>query len=280
MENKTGMPTGVAFVILAIIGIILLVSVRVLNLSPLVVVGTGERGIVTNFGKVTDRVLDEGIHIKYPFVQSVKKVSVRIQKQDIPLEAASNDLQDVKMDGVINYHIDPKQVNIVYQKIGDNEQVYENIVKPNTNEIVKSSTSFFKAESIIKERQSLKNKIDKSLEERLKPYGIVLDDISLVNIDFSKEFNDAIESKQVAELDAQRAVFIAQKALQEGQAKINIASAEAQAQRLQQSSLTPLIIQKQLVDALERGKITLPSTLVIGGNQGLSDFILNLNTTQ
>lgn len=225
-----------------------IVIVVTMFLLPFTIINAGERGVVMNFGKVSDNVLNEGLHFRMPIVQTVKKISVRVQKNDVKAEAASKDLQDVNMEVVINYHIDPTKVNKVFQEIGDNEDVYERIIAPNTNEIVKAATAQFTAEEIVKKRQELKGNIDKGLYERLISYGIVLDDVSLTNVDFSQEFNAAIESKQVAEQEAQKAKFIADKAIREAEARVNQAKGEAEAQRLQQQTLTAELLQKMWIE--------------------------------
>lgn len=229
--------------ILGLVGIIALIA-----FAPFTVVGAGQRGVVMNFGQVQDRVLEEGIHWRTPIVQSVKKVDVRVQKQDVKAEAASSDLQDVSMEVVVNYRIDPTKVNAVYQKIGDNQEVFDRIIAPNTNEVVKAATAKYTAENIIKERSELKKLIDEALMIRLADYGIILDDVSLTNIDFSAEFNAAIEAKQVAEQRSQEAEFRALQAEKDAQAAINKAKGESEAQRLQEQTLTPLLVQKLWIE--------------------------------
>ncbi len=61
--------------------------------TPFSLVTAGERGVLMEFGKVQDRILGEGIHLIIPIVHTVKKLSVRVQKQEISAEASSKDLQ-------------------------------------------------------------------------------------------------------------------------------------------------------------------------------------------
>lgn len=215
---------------------------------PFVTIGAGERGVVMNFGKVSEHILGEGIHPVVPVMTSVRKISVKVQKEDIKAEAASKDLQDVNMDIVVNYHIDATKVNKVYQEIGDNKDVFERIVVPNTNEVVKAATSKYTVQEVIEKRQILKQDIDALLIERIQTYGVVLDDVSLVNVDFSEQFNAAIEAKQVAEQQSQQARFLADKAKNEADAAINKAKGEAEAQRLQQQTLTQDLLQKLAIE--------------------------------
>ena len=257
-ENKVPVKL-IVILVSCFIGLILFIAFK-----PFTAIGPGQRGVVMHFGQVQDRVLGEGLNWYMPIVTSVKTVNVRVQKDEVKAEAASKDLQDVHMDVVVNYHIDPVRVNKVFQQVGDNKDVFAKIINPNTNEVVKASTSEFTAEEIIKKRQQLKDNIDKRLIERLVTYGVILDDVSLTNIDFSVEFNAAIEAKQVAEQQSQQARYIAEKAIKDAEAIVNKAKGDAEAQRLQQVSLSPEFLQKI---AIERWNGILPT--YIGGDTPL-----------
>ncbi|MGK7902708.1 MAG: prohibitin family protein [Hormoscilla sp.] len=217
-------------------------------LKPFAIVNAGTRGVVMKFGKVQDVILDEGIHAIMPIVTTVKSLSVRVQKNDIPAAAASKDLQDVKINVALNWSIDPKQVNNVFQQIGDERQIVLRIISPAVAEVVKAATAKKNAEEIITKRTELKQEIDNKIKERLAPYGLLVQDISLVDVTFSPEFAKAIEAKQIAEQEAKRAEFIAQKATQEAQAEINRAKGQAEAQRLVRQTITPELLQKQAIE--------------------------------
>src|SRR4028119_1336598 len=103
--------------------LILLVLLVGIFFKPFVVVNAGERGVVMQFGKVQEGVLGEGIHAIVPIVNSVQKLSVRVQKHQIPAQAASKDLQDVFTDVALNWHILSQEANTVFQQIGDERQV-------------------------------------------------------------------------------------------------------------------------------------------------------------
>lgn len=98
------------------------------------------------------------------------------------------------------------------------------------------------------ERSELKNEIDGELKTRLEKYGIRIDDVSLVNIAFSPEFAKSIEAKQIAEQEAKKADYVAQKAIKEAEAEVNRAKGNAEAQRLQRETLTPALLQKQAIE--------------------------------
>ena len=90
---------------LIIIGVIALFALVVL-LNSFTVVAAGHTGVVFTLGSVNEGVLQEGIHTKAPFVQSVIKIDNRIQKLEVNTEAFSKDLQSVKTVLAINYRVD------------------------------------------------------------------------------------------------------------------------------------------------------------------------------
>lgn len=217
-------------------------------MRPFTIVNAGERGVVMQFGKVQDRVLDEGLHPIMPIVTSVKRINVRVQKNTFESAAASKDLQTITTELAVNWHIDPLKVNRIYQQVGDERLIIDGILTPAVSEVLKAATAQKTAEEVITKRTELKQQIDSNLRNRLAPYGIIIDDVSLVNFSFSPEFSRAIESKQIAEQEAKQAEFIAQKATQEAQAEINRAKGQAEAQRLQRETLTPDLLQKQAIE--------------------------------
>ncbi|MGG6295068.1 prohibitin family protein [Leptolyngbya sp. AN02str] len=216
--------------------------------SFFVIVNAGERGVLMRFGQVQNQILDEGIHVIVPLVHTVKKLSVRVQGQQISAEASSRDLQDVYSDVALNWHIVPAEAHVLYQQIGDELTVVNHIINPAVEEVLKAVMAEFTAEEIITKRGEVKAKVDDQLTSRLRTYHITVDDISLVHVHFSNRFSDAVEAKQVAEQEAKRAEFVAKKALREAEARVNWAKGEAEAQRLLQESLTPELLQRQTIE--------------------------------
>ncbi len=217
-------------------------------LRPFTIINAGERGVVMRFGKVQDKVFDEGIHLITPIITTVKRITVRIQRDDVQAEAFSRDLQYIQTDIAVNWHIEPTTVNKIFQEVGDQTEIVRRIISPAVSEVVKAATAKKTAEEIIAKRTELKQEIDTQLRERLGSYGVVVDDVSLVNIDFTDEFAKAIEAKQIAEQEAKRARFEALKAKEQAQADINRAQGQAEAQRLQRQTLTPELLQKQAIE--------------------------------
>ncbi len=71
--------------------------------------------------------------------------------------------------------------------------------------------------------------IRKQLIDRARDFNIILDDVSLTELSFGKEYAAAVEAKQIAQQEAQRAAYLVEKAKQEKQQKIVQAEGEATA---------------------------------------------------
>jgi len=160
-------------------------------------IGAGERGILLQFGAVQDKVFDEGLYFKIPFIQKVVKMDVKIQKDEIPASASSKDLQVVTSRIALNYHIDPSAVNKIWQEVGKNYNT--RIIAPSIQEGVKAVTARFTAEELITKREEVKEQIKANLTERLFEHSILVDEFNIIDFEFSAAFNEAIESKVKAE---------------------------------------------------------------------------------
>ncbi|MEG5039355.1 MULTISPECIES: prohibitin family protein [unclassified Microcoleus] len=233
-----------------------------------IIVNAGERGVLMQFGKVQEQVLGEGIHVILPTVYTVKKLSVRVQKQESSAEASSKDLQDVFTDVALNWHIIPEKANAIFQQIGDEKEVVARIIEPAVQEVLKAVMAKYTAEEIITKRGEVKAAVDDYLTLRLVTYYIAVDDISLVHVHFSERFSEAVEAKQIAEQEAKRGEFLALKAVKQAEAKVNLAKGEAEVQRLLRDNLTPELLERQAIEKWD-GKLPL---IVGDGGKNLLDL--------
>lgn len=251
------------------VNISLLLLLLTIAASFFVIVGAGERGVLMQFGKVQEPVLGEGLHVVIPLVNTVQKLSVRVQNQEISAEASSRDLQDVFTDVALNWHINPEKAHLIFQQVGDETAIVTRIINPAVEEVLKAVMAQYTAEEIITRRGEVKARVDGALIDRLSTYNLIVDDISLVHVHFSQRFSDAVEAKQIAEQEAKRAEFIALRATKEAEAKVNLAKGEAEAQRLVQQTLTPDLLQKQ---AIERWNGNFPLVSGRDGTTALFDL--------
>src|ERR687896_2242298 len=218
-------------VIPAIIGIIILLFVVSASVN---IVDAGYRGVLLHFGAVDTTVaLDEGIHFVVPFRDDVLQMEVRTKKIVENDVSASADLQDVSTQVALNYHLDPNNVQNVYQQLGF--EYANRIIIPAVQESVKQVTARFNAEELITKRETVKNQIEEQIKARLAPYNIVVDAISITEFAFSQQFTTAVEAKVEAQqraLQAQNELRRIQIEAQQnedkaiGEQKANIARAE------------------------------------------------------
>ena len=216
--------------------IILVVIIAVAAFSAFKKVGAGERGIYLNWGAVQEEVLDEGLHFKIPIYQQIKVLDVKTVKYEVEAEAASSDVQIVKTIVALNYHLDPSNVGRLWQEIGADYQ--SRIIDPAIQESVKAATARFTAQDLIAKRPELKSAIKEELSKKFDGKYIVVDDFSIVNFEFSKVYDEAIEQKQVAEQNALKAENDLKRVEFEAAQRVAEATAEAEAIRIQAEAIT------------------------------------------
>lgn len=221
------------------------VALLVLLFSCLRTVGAGEVGIVTRFGEV-NRVAESGLSIKIPFIEGMTKMETRVQKQEVKTDAATKDLQEVNGSIAVNFTLTNENALRVYKELGVNYA--ETVISPILHESFKQGVSGYTAEQLMANRTEVKVTIQEMLEQRLESYGITVVDANLTDLNFSAEFNAAIEQKAVMQQEAERAKQELEKVKIEAEAKVAQAKAEAEAQRLQQETLTDNMIKKMVVE--------------------------------
>lgn len=258
MYNNQPSPLKIAGLVIA--GLIVLVGL-IGFFSSFTIVGAGERGVITRLGKVQDRILDEGFHLKTPFIERVIHIDVTTQKAETDADAASRDLQSVDTTIALNYAVNPDSVNLLYQEY--RRDYVSRLISPAIQEAVKAGTAQFSAEELITKRSEVRDAIKSDLDSRLQPEGINVQSFSIVNFTFSKAFDDAIESKQVAEQKALQAERDLQRIEIEAKQRIAQAEAEAEAIRITAQALSQNADLVEL-EAVKKWNGVLPS--YTGGN--------------
>lgn len=230
------MTTGMKAIIYGVAAVIAISLV--IALSPFTIVDAGERGVVTRVGAYS-RVMGPGIHWLTPLVEGVTKFDVRTQKEETDASAASKDLQTVNAKVAVNYNVNPDSLGDLYVRIGSEYKA--KIIDPAVQEVVKAVTAQYTAEELITKRAEVTDKILNGLKEsvqaRAEGNNLTVTAVSIVNFDFSKSFNEAIENKVTAEQNALAAKNKLEQIKYEAQQTIETAKATAEAQRIQSQSL-------------------------------------------
>lgn len=237
-------------VILVGIALALVIGLIILFASTSIV-PTGHIGVVTLYSKVQDKYLDAGFHWVKPFVEDVHDVDIRTQKYANTVEGSAKDLQIVNITMSINYQIKPEKVTELYAKVGAD---YSNIIlNPALQSSLKASMAQFTAEEMITKRAEVSNTITKELNESLDNYFLI-SAVNLENIDFTDEYNKAIEAKTTNQQKAEAEKAKLEITKVQNEQKINTAEAEAKVRELQSKSVTDksleqlkLEIQRELI---------------------------------
>ncbi|HEY8237959.1 MAG TPA: prohibitin family protein, partial [Candidatus Limnocylindrales bacterium] len=203
-------------------GIILVIGFA----GPFVEVPAGNVGVVTNFGSVQRVTLEPGLHVVIPIVQHVTNVDTRVQPHHFQeIDAASKELQTVRLTGTMNYHIDGQFANDLFQRVGTD--FAEKVIDPAFNDFIKTVVPGYSVNEILAKRDEIRSLAKDLLGANLAQYHIIVDDIYIANIAFSDGFQQAIEDKQVAEQRVQtEQQILAQRQIQAQQA---VAQAKGQA---------------------------------------------------
>ena len=200
------------------------------------IVSAGHRGVMLTMGAVGDSTLGEGIHFKLPLIQKIVVLDVRTVKYQAEALAYSKDIQTVDAKLALNYHLEKDRTNKVYQDIGTD---YESrIINPAMQESLKAVSAKFTAQELIEKREEVKDAVKGQLAERLSVRNIVVDELSIVNFDFSPEYEKAVEAKQVAQQDALTAKNKLEQVKFEAEQRVASATAEAKAIQIQAEAIT------------------------------------------
>jgi len=229
------MPQEIKNAIKLALSIIVLLVLVIAFFSSFTIIGVGQRGVLLTVSKVEDKILNEGFNFKIPFVQSVVKVDVKTQKEQVEASAASKDLQTVTAQIALNFHLDTERVNKLIQTVG--KEYKEKLIDPAIQEAVKSATAKYTAEELITKRGMVKDDIKLLLVERLQKEFILVDECSIVDFNFSASFNQAIEAKVTAEQNALAAKNKLEQVKYEAEQRIATAKGEAEAIKIQAEAI-------------------------------------------
>lgn len=245
------------WVILA--GVVLFV-VAFLIMGPFKIVPSGHRGVVLNFGAVSQTTLNEGLHVVNPLGTSVVNMEVATRTHEVKgVDAASNDLQRIATDVAVTFHLDAAKVNTIYQQL--NVKYIERILSPQIEEAVKQATAKYEAEKLVTQRHVVKALLDDDIRARVSPYGIVVESVSFTNFAFSEDFNRKIEEKVGAEQQALKAQNDLVRIKTEAEQRIAQAQGEAEAIRIQGEALerSPKLVE---LEAVRRWDGKLPTQML------------------
>ncbi|PWN28679.1 hypothetical protein BDZ90DRAFT_251353 [Jaminaea rosea] len=220
--NRLAVPLGVGFV----------------ALQPAIYdVDGGKRVVIFDrFSGVRDTVVGEGTHLLMPGIQRAIPMDIRVRPRTITTQTGSKDLQQVSLTLRVLSRPDVKALPRIYSNYGLDYD--ERILPSIANEVLKSVVAQFDASELITSREVASSQIRTQLVARASEFGILLEDLALTHLTFGSEFTRAVERKQIAQQEAERARFVVEQAEQERQAAVVRAEGEAEAAALISKALS------------------------------------------
>jgi regulator of protease activity HflC (stomatin/prohibitin superfamily) len=232
--------------------------------SSFTIVPAGHVGVQITLGEVNQTVLTEGAQFVNP-ISNIKHVDVRLAKANLNnASAGTKDIQQVHTDVVVNYRLTPAKVPHIYKEFG--LDVDTKVLGPAINESFKSAVGHYTSEELITKRDAVNADIVARMRDKLAPFNIEVNNVSLVNFGFSKAYQDAIEQKVIATQAKLRADQDYERIQVEAKSRIAQAKGEAEAIAIQASAIQhqggAAYVQLQ---AIEKWNGKLPDT-VLGNN--------------
>lgn len=260
-----------------------------------VIIDPGYAGVSVTLGKASDHYLPEGLNFKIPLIQQVYKIPTKqITVQGIA-ECYSSDLQTVNVNFKALYRLPKERVVQLFTEIkGD---PYEALVEPRIQDALKQVTAKYRAEDLVKHRESVKkealriinttlklalgtdtsemtqDEMDTLSKKSLTPW-VYLEDLPINNIELTEQLEHAIELKQIKEQEALAKEYELKKATKQAEITVVTAQADAQALRIKSAAIqsAPRILDLEMKKldlemtekVLQKWNGVSPSTVVAG----------------
>ncbi len=249
-------------------GIVFIVVLAFVVFSSFFVVEVGSVGVRINIITGQTKSFPQGTYAKLPFIHQVVNYDVKTQKQEIDADSASKDLQTVRAKIVVNFRPVYDKVNDIHIKIG--KDYFVKVIYPAIQEVSKTAISKLPVENIIVERENLRAAIEQNLRKKIEEYNIIIENVNIVDIQFTAEFNRVVEEKQIEEQKVKKIQYQRMQAEEEKKRVILLAEAEAQKQKLLRDSSNQTVINLKWI---EKWDGHLPKYM-LSGNKSNAMFML------
>jgi prohibitin 1 len=186
---------------LGIVGAVVLIVL--FKFAPISMVPAGHVGVLTVFGRVTGQVISEGINLVSPLAQT-HLISIRTQEVKETTSVPSNEGLILRMDTSLLYHVDAARAADLYQKVG--QEYVMIIVEPLLRSSIREATAENSASTLYTGgRELVAKRILDELRSTLGSRGILVENVLLRDIQLPDTLRNAIEAKQKAEQDSEKA---------------------------------------------------------------------------
>ena len=250
-----------------VIAVIVLVFFLIIVFNSFVIVNAGNVKVLTQFGRTTGTVFNPGFHIKAPFIQSTVNYSTRqvtyetsddsetstANFRDFVIDTTSSDGQQITLKYTIRFSIDAKQAVWILNNIGTMDDLVEKVVKAESRSISRNIPKKYTAAQLYsKQVFDVQSEIYNTLKEKFSKNGVIMDDFLLRKIDFTVEYFNILEEKQIA----QERIVVEKNILEQEKIKKEqvIVQAQAEAEQItikgEALKLYPQIIQLEFIQKM------------------------------
>lgn len=249
------------------IGIAILVLVTLL--SSVYYIAPGNRGTLVTLGNVSMKSFNNGIGFKWPFISTMEKTDVRTQVFTDTAVTYTKDIQTAELGFTMTYNVVPDAVPVIYEKIGREYQ--QKLITPFLQDAIKDVVGSWQAQDLVANRDKARVQILEQLKKKINSHYIENITFQIANLDYSDNFEKAIENKVIAAQKAQEAQNNTRRIQEEADQKVISAKADAEAMTIKAEALEK---NQRLVDyeAVQRWDGKLPTYML-----GNSTPLLNLN---
>ena len=200
-------------------------------------VAEGERAILTTFGKASNNIYEAGLHVKWPIIQDIKRFDVKTIRADYKTNTYTKDIQTANIIVSYSYNLISNDIVETYRTYGNQWQ--ERILYPNLEQAVKAEVGTWNADQMVANRDKVASNILTSLQARMieHNYPVAITNFQMINIDYSDQFERAIEKKVVAEQEALEEENRTKQVEQKAKQQIISAEAEARSMKIRANAL-------------------------------------------
>ena len=227
---------GVLVVIVVGLVALLLVS------SSYVQISYGSVGLVTRFGAVTGRIMQPGLNWKIPLIESV--VGYRTQEiiyqtvgeavsqeayEDFPTDTTTADGQQITLKYSIRFRIDPQRVSWIANNIGNERDLVEKVVKFHSRILARNIPKEYAALDLYTGNiLAVQDQFEEQLAPLFAEKGVILESFGLRKIEFTEDYRQAVEQKQIEAENIITEQHRAEQATYQAAANVEMAKGEAQ----------------------------------------------------
>lgn len=255
-----------------IVTVLLSLAIIIFLFNAIRIVGPGETGVYSLFGKVKDNEVKSGLHIINPFAK-ITPMSIRTEEYTMSatrgegkvsgadaITSLTKEGLSVDLDMTVLYRIEEDKASDIYKDVGLNFE--DKILRPSIRTSIRDIIAQYEAKDIYSEkREEAANKIKDNLTTDLKGRGIIIEEVLLRNVALPANLAQAIQEKLQAEQEAQKYEFILQKEKKEKERKVIEAEGQRDAQKIINESLTTNYLYYLYINGLKdrKGTIYVPT---------------------